>query len=40
MIAVCFISCNNTDSDYAKEQAEFECEQVELAEEQAELEAE
>lgn len=40
MMAVCFISCNNTDSDYATEQAEFEREQVELAEEQAELEAE
>lgn len=37
MMAVCFISCNNTDSDYATEQAVFEREQVELAEEQAEL---
>lgn len=40
MMAVCFISCNNTDSDYKTEQSEFEREQVELAEEQAELEAE
>lgn len=37
MMAVCIISCNNTDSDYETEQAEFEREQVELAEEQAEL---
>ena len=37
MMAACFISCNNTDSDYETELAEFEREQIELAEEQAEL---
>lgn len=40
MMAVCFISCNDTDSDFETEQAEFEREQIELAEDQAELEAE
>lgn len=36
MMAVCFISCNNTDSDYETEQAE----EVELRREYAELKEE
>ena len=37
MMAVCFISCNNTDSDYETEQAEFVREKAEFQKEQKAL---